>query len=335
MGDSGYTSSSSLAPFFRKLDERMKKVPAVKKYRFHVDIGSRKLELCFDEKKQAAIIERCLAGRILENESILDARFHFWIDDVSNYIDRTDICERWRCRDESGWFICTPGHSFIGLKISDRDFYYCIHAPGKTFPIPYWAVSVLVYYWAGTAGLLPLHGGAVGVEGKGVLLAAKGGGGKSTLAACCMRSGMDFITDDYLLISTQGPLVARPLFSTIKMNLDMKNRLALNLPVIWTDESREGKQILDASVFSVCSELPLHAVVFLSFSEEEEPYLESYRKPVAVKLIQMMLLQVEAYEPAAISAIIRRISQLPAYEMRLSKNLDKNAEKLRKWIERI
>ena len=128
-----------------------------------------------------------------------------------------------------------------------------------------------------------MHGAAVGTGGKGVLLAARGGGGKSTLAAACLLSGMDYVADDYVLVSAEGPLRAMPMFSTLKMNLDMKGKLGLTLPVIWEDASRGGKQLLDASSFPICRDMAVRAVVFLSRWDRERSEISPWSGYPAVR----------------------------------------------------
>lgn len=333
MGHSMREKPASLIPFFEMLDQ---KLAASQGYSIYVDICGRKLELRFPAKEQAAIIERCLAGHIIQETPAPDALFHFWTDDYSRYVSNRSAAEQWRCKDESGWILYTPESRLLGARLAKRTFYYCKHASLRPAPFPYWAASSLVCQWAGTECLLPVHGAAVGTGGKGVLLAAKGGGGKSTLAASCLLAGMELVSDDFLLLNTQGPVLAMPLFSMIKINPDMKTRLPLGLPLIWEDASRGGKQVLDASAIPLCQELPVCAVIFLELSGRDEPVISPPPPgPVSTRLIQTVLQQTGVYDPAATAAILKRLSGLPAYEMSLSRNSEKNAETLRTFVERM
>ena len=332
MEHSAQKEPASLAPFFEMLDG---KLAASERYSIYAGICGRKLEMCFPSREQAAMIERCLAGRIIQKTPVPDALFRFWTDDCSRRAGGPDPSERWRCKDENGWILYAPESRLLGARPSERTFYYCMHTPPHPAPIPYWAVSSLVCQWAGTEGLLPVHGAAVGTGGKGVLLAARGGGGKSTLAASCLLAGMELVSDDFLLLNTQGPVLARPLFSMIKINPDMKARLSLDLPLIWEDAFRGGKQVLDASAASRCQELPVRAVIFLRLSDRDEPVISPPPPgPASIRLIQTTLQQTEICDPAAAAATIKRLSGLPAYEMALGKNLEKNAETLCAFIER-
>ena len=322
-----------LRPFFDTLERRFNE--SAEEYRFCAEIGGKKLALCFRDREQAAVVEQSLAGRRIPEARPPDARLRFWLDDCSRCVGPEAPPGRWRYRDEDGCAIFLPDLWVIGADISRRTFSCCLHNRGDRAQVPYWVASKLVSQWAGTAGLLSVHGGAVGVGGRGVLLAARGGGGKSTLAAACLLSGMDYVADDYVLVSAEGPPRAMPMFSTLKMNPDMKERLGLDLPVIWEDAARGGKQLLDASSFPICRDMAVCAVVFLSRWDREGAEISPVSGNPAVRLAQSALQVEGAYDPAAAKAVVQRLSGLPAYEMRFGGNLRQNADTLRTWIERM
>ena len=333
MGDLVRGEETVLRPFFESLERGFH--ASSKEYHFCVEIGGKKLMMCFPSREQAGIVEQYLAGKHISETSEPDARFRFWLDDCSRYIGPEAPSGRWRYRDEGGCAIFRPNTCLIGADVSNRTFYYCRRNSPQRTRILYGAASILVSQWAGTVGLLPVHGGAVGVGGRGVLLAARGGGGKSTLAASCLLSGMDYVADDYILVNAEGPLRAMPMSSTLKMNPDMKERLDLTLPVIWEDASRGGKQLLDASSFPICQDMAVRAVVFLSRWNREQAEISPASGYPAVRLAQSVPRVEGAYDPHMAKAIVRRLSRLPTYEMRLGSDLKQNADALRTWIERM
>lgn len=62
-----------------------------------------------------------------------------------------------------------------------------------------------------------VHAGAVARNGAGVLLAGKGGSGKSTVALLCAGAGLDYLGDDYVLLSTEQTPTAFSLYGTAKL----------------------------------------------------------------------------------------------------------------------
>ena len=302
--------NTPLRSFFERLERGFHE--SAEEYHFFTEIGGKKLMLCFPSREQAGAVEQYLAGRRIPETQSPDARFRFWADDCSRYIDPGGLSEHWRYREEDGCVISLPGIRFTGADVSSRTFYYCLHDPEKRARIPHWAAGILISQWAGTAGLLPVHGAAVGVNGRGVLLAARGGGGKSTLAAACLLSGMDYVADDYVLVSAEGPIRAMPMSSSLNMNPDMKRQLGLNLPVIWENAGRGGKQLLDASSFPICRDMAVCAVVFLSRWDWEQAKISPVSGSSAVRLAQSAPRLESRYDPITGKAVLRRLSGLPA-----------------------
>jgi hypothetical protein len=75
-------------------------------------------------------------------------------------------------------------------------------------------------------GRLMTHAGAVGREGRGVLLVGRGGSGKSTLALSCALAGMEIVADDYVLLEPSS-LSAHAMQSTAKLTKDSAERLGI------------------------------------------------------------------------------------------------------------
>jgi hypothetical protein len=75
-------------------------------------------------------------------------------------------------------------------------------------------------------GRLMTHAGAVGRNGRGVLLVGRGGSGKSTLALSCALAGMEIVADDYVLLEPDSP-AAHAMQSTAKLTEDSAERLAV------------------------------------------------------------------------------------------------------------
>jgi hypothetical protein len=75
-------------------------------------------------------------------------------------------------------------------------------------------------------GRLMTHAGAVGRNGRGVLLVGRGGSGKSTLALSCALAGLEIVADDYVLLEPDS-LTAHAMQSTAKLTEDSAERLGV------------------------------------------------------------------------------------------------------------
>jgi len=90
------------------------------------------------------------------------------------------------------------------LSVVDLESGQAFYLKRDKSPLPYWEIGspfrYILHSWFGAQGLQFVHGGAVGTAGGGVLLAAKGGSGKSTTAMLCADDGMQYAGDDYCLV---------------------------------------------------------------------------------------------------------------------------------------
>lgn len=97
-------------------------------------------------------------------------------------------------------------------------------------------------------GRLMTHAGAVGRDGRGVLLVGRGGSGKSTLALSCAIAGMEIAADDYVLLEPDS-LTAHAMQSTAKLTEDSAARLGI------------PDRVIDAARFEPTLEGPAKALV--------------------------------------------------------------------------
>ncbi len=84
-----------------------------------------------------------------------------------------------------------------------------------------------VLHWAFHAfGRQLAHAGAVGRPEGGVLLAGKGGSGKSTTALSCLDSELLYASDDYSVLETDPEPYVHSIYNTAKVNADNVQRVA-------------------------------------------------------------------------------------------------------------
>ena len=222
-----------------------------------------------------------------------------------------------------------------GIDYQRNIFYYCRHPESKPELILYGhAMVVMLGQWARQNGMMLLHSACVGVNGKGIMLSARGGGGKSTLAVSCLLNGFDFVSDDYILVNREGPLKAMPLYRTVSLNQDMASVLKPDLPVIHIDHDRNDKLMMDASSYEFKDKLPVHAIIYPSLTDNDLPSVrETVRGPVLVKLIDSTASQLGVFrDPEAYREMSQRLLNVPVYEIGLCKNLEKNVQCLKNFI---
>ncbi|MBF8278212.1 MAG: serine kinase of the HPr protein, regulates carbohydrate metabolism [Candidatus Brocadiaceae bacterium] len=131
----------------------------------------------------------------------------------------------------------------------------------------------LMYY----NGLLPVHGSAVNVDGKGVIFLGNSGSGKSTAAAFCRLLGYPIMSDDLCALNRQdNGFFLNPVFPSVKLHSESASTLdAFGLK----SETHNYFPGYSSPVLSEPSDRPckLHAICVLSQTDQyrEECLLEN------------------------------------------------------------
>jgi hypothetical protein len=106
------------------------------------------------------------------------------------------------------------------LSVMDRETGKAFYLLRDDAPLPFWELSSpfrhILHPWFSSRGLQYTHAGAVGGANGGVLLAGKGGSGKSTTSLLCLAAGMLYAADDYCL-TRPGDTQIFSLYNTAKL----------------------------------------------------------------------------------------------------------------------
>jgi hypothetical protein len=88
--------------------------------------------------------------------------------------------------------------------------------------LPYWEMAApfrtVFHWWSSSFDGQLTHAAVVGKSGRGVLLVGRGGSGKSTTALLSVEAGLDYIGDDYVLLTGDPEPAAHSLYSSAKMH---------------------------------------------------------------------------------------------------------------------
>ena len=133
--------------------------------------------------------------------------------------------------------ICTAYNwSAAALSMLDKRNSLALYWTYDTRKLPSYETSAplrtILHWWMNHHGLQFVHSGAVGTSRGGVLLAGKGGTGKSTTVLSCLNSDMLYVSDDYCLISVDPVPYAYSVYSSAKLNADNIQRVPHLMPTI-------------------------------------------------------------------------------------------------------
>jgi hypothetical protein len=115
------------------------------------------------------------------------------------------------------------------LIMYDADARQAIFWIREANDIPYYETGApllpVMHWWLESNGCQLAHAGAVGTRDGGVLLAGRGGSGKSTTALACLIDGFEFAADDYCALAATQPACAHSLYCSAKLAADNRVRL--------------------------------------------------------------------------------------------------------------
>ena len=191
-------------------------------------------------------------------------------------------------------------------------------------------------WWAQRKGYTFLHSAAIGTKGNGVLISGAGGSGKSTLSMTALLAGMDFLSDDYLLVKKEERPLAIRIYGTGYLKEDMLAKLPeYRRGVLWSSGERD-KSLISLNIFGkrIVDTLPLHAIIIPHIAHAELPVIS--RNPDVRKLIP--LLSSTSYQNrelknrAVFFGMMQLLRNLPAFDFKLTDDIRRNAEYLKEWV---
>jgi|GEM_PF-3299607 len=342
-------NKTTISTFFESVKNRIIKKNASLYEYIQISLAGKVIEIRYWDEIEVSLIRHSFLGRVLPKEKcgLPDAVIWCYTDDVNLYIPDVyrdkplpegAITDVYQGKDLTGCIKVTRDTEMAGADYNSKTYYYC-RQEGIDYDDCKLGHPLLrcLYFWAEQENLLILHSAAVGLDNKGVLISARGGAGKSTLSVSCLLEGLDFVSDDYVMMPVTGDRHALPLYTMVGLNKDMYQILKPNMPVIKTEEKRNGKKFFDASAYHFQEQLLIKAILFPKVTEESEPSITpTHQGAVLVKLVHSSVNQIGGRrDTELVRKMMERLKDLPVYEFSLSKDLKKNVAVLKNFVEGI
>jgi len=187
-----------------------------------------------------------------------------------------------------------------------------------------------------------VHGACVGVDGKGALICAKGGKGKSTLSVTALLKGFDYVSDDYLILEKKDrEILSYPLYSIITLSPEMRRRLSPDVsPARFiADNARKDKLVFDISAWtdSVRYGYPIRVCLFPEIADVSSPAIipcpAAEKGKAITNLVYSTMSQMLIKGDSRWSLkVINMLQGLDFYKIILSPDLFGNVECLREFL---
>lgn len=331
-----------LTEYFQAVDRYLERENRMPEFGFRVNIRGHLIEMRFPTEQAAQNGRISIEGFLSEETRTPDATFLYWHDQCDAFLPEGESLHSsvWTSSDHTGNFrIGTDDNSLTGCDYTRQRYYFS--RPEKTASVYLNCRHAMVNAfsrWAQANDMLLFHAAAVGTAGKGVLVAGRGGSGKSTFAVSCLAEGLDYVSDDYTLLSASGPLRAMPLYSIAALREDMISKIP-GLPKPLLEES--GGYLGGKPQFHVPSDrlkdaLDIQAIVIPKIGGEQAPSIvPTQAGRVITQMVYSTITQVESRRDSGlILQMTRRLSGLPVYEFSMSTDLKENPAFLRSFIEK-
>ena len=184
----------------------------------------------------------------------------------------------------------------------------------------------ILQWWAEDHGYQCVHAAAVGTTMGGLLLAGKGGSGKSTIALACLDSELLYLADDYCLVSTDSACRAFSLYSSGKVDAFSLRLLPhLQSAALNAEQDFAGKALLfihECYPSRIAKSFTVRAVVLPKFTRGGETRLSATSGGRALAaLAPSTLFQLSGAGQAAFRVLARLVRQVPCYDLEVGADL--------------
>ncbi|MDT8308616.1 MAG: glycosyltransferase [Bacteroidales bacterium] len=138
---------------------------------------------------------------------------------IEDFTDRGDIWGFYSKRFKTAFH-----WSDFSVNVLDLENGIGIYWVETAVRFPYWVFSsplrTLFHWWMEAKGLQLIHAAAIGNDDGAVLVTGKGGQGKSTTAIACLRHGMYYLSDDYVIVGIHPKPIVFSLYNTAKITAE-------------------------------------------------------------------------------------------------------------------
>lgn len=226
--------------------------------------------------------------------------------------------------------------SFFGVYVSGeeslnfynpetRTAYFWTHESNR---LPDWVFGApfrTILHWFFTESDIHLiHGAVVGHSGKSALLTARSGSGKSTTALSCLISGMDYLADDYVAITSHDTM-AHSLYQSAKITRDGVSKFPEFADIIYNKDFGEREKAVlflqDAFPNQVKTIAPLSIILIPRITGGETKLVPASKIEALVAIAPTTLLQLPLAETNKIGAFKELIQKVPCYYLELGPDI--------------
>lgn len=336
------SNTEVMRQYFEGIEQRLSESSAPR-WIYHIDIEGQFIKLIFVGLAPEAGLLASLRRILTDDSSETSETFYIWTDRIHNYAPKgCDTSDgRWIYQHGGCNMILSLQYGYLKARFDFKSTSYICFDPDIGFPADYISHPFFteIHWWAQKRKMLLVHSASVGIDGKGVLITAPSGKGKSTLAFACLLKGMDYVSDDYLLLNAEGSPTARSIYSTGYLTSESLELLPELKQHIIVQNSKCGKFLIDLTPFEAqfVSPLPLKAIVFPELCGNSLPSIVPTDPGIAiVQMVSAAANQKRAERnPEFLRTLLNQVKGMPSYKIYLTRDMDANAATLEEFCRNL
>ena len=223
---------------------------------------------------------------------------------------------------------------FLGpdiLSVLDTQRHVGVYWVEDAARIPYWERGspflAILSWWMELRRRHYVHAGAIGTSAGGVLLAGKGGSGKSTTALACLQSDLLYASDDYCLVTGEPAPYVYSLYNTAKLKgrQDFQRFPHLREQISNADRLSDEKAVIFLHRHypeKITAGFPIQAVVVPHITGRAETRLQPTSPVHALKaLAPSSIFQVPGSGQEKFQALAQLVKRVPCFRLELGPNI--------------
>jgi hypothetical protein len=171
-----------------------------------------------------------------------------------------------------------------------------------------------------------VHAAAVGTPNGGVLLAGKGGSGKSTTALNCINSELGYASDDYCLVAVDPQPYVYSLYNSAKVNADNTHRIPHLISAISNANRLDREKALlflnEHYPDKIVTGFPLRAILLPRITGRSQTTLTPVSSIGGLRaLAPSTIFQLSGAGGRAFQIMSRLVKQVPCYNLELGTDI--------------
>lgn len=183
-------------------------------------------------------------------------------------------------------------------------------------------LRTLLHLWLSSYGDQLVHAAALGHPEGCVLVAGRGGSGKSSTALACLGSGIGHLGDDYCVLEPGDPAVMHILYSSVKARADTVARLGIDPTLVANPDRPEDEKAIvflaEHEPQRLVRSAPIRAVAFPAVTGLPETTIHPGSAARALReLVPSTIFQLPGHAQPAIRVLGELVRSVPAYELRV------------------